>query len=199
MHGEPLSSKTYVPPQVVDAALHSWGESGRQSTFTVIGQSMEPFLFAGDELLIVHGKEDIHVGGLIAYRKGHSLVVHRLLRMVRVSGEPLMQLQGDNNDRPDPPVQPDRLVGRVVAVRRGGRSYALETPLWRGASRLIAACYRRPITLGQWAGTARRKISPDRTVSGFGRPYRLALRVCAIPARLLTFVLWKFARYDRVA
>lgn len=198
MTSEPSSIRTPVPPQVVDAALQSWGKSGRQSTFTVSGQSMEPFLFAGDELLIIHGKDNIHIGGLIAYRQGDHLVVHRLLRAFQWRGEPMMLLRGDNNDAPDPLILLDRLVGRVSAVHRGGRSYAIETPLWRAGSLLIALLDRFPITFDQWATSMRRRLLPGRPASESGRSRRVLFRVFDIPARLLTHTLWKIARHDRL-
>ncbi|HRN68437.1 MAG TPA: signal peptidase I [Promineifilum sp.] len=194
----PTDSKPPTPPAVLDAALQSWGNAGRQIVFPMSGQSMEPFLKAGDQLLITHGREHIRVGTLVAYRQDDKLIVHRLLHVFDRSREPMMLLRGDNNNYPDLLIPLDRLIGRVSAVRRGDRSYTLETPLWRGASRLIAACYRWPITLGQWAGAARRRLFPNRPVSDFGRSYRLSLRVFTIPARFLTFMLWKFARYDRI-
>ena len=187
-----LPTNTPVPPQVVDAALHHWGDSGRQSTFTVSGRSMEPCLFAGDRLLIRHGRENIHIGGLIAYRQDDTLVVHRLLRIFTLRGERVMLLRGDNNDRPDPLIPIDKLVGRATAVMREDRIYRIDTPLWRGASLLIALLARFPVTLEQWLGRMRRRWFPDRHAAA---PTRVIVRAFALPGHFLIRLLWKLSPY----
>jgi hypothetical protein len=182
----------------VDAALRYWGESGRRSIFTVSGQSMEPFLFAGDQLLIRHGGDNIHTGGLIAYRQEDSLVVHRLLRIFYLRGEKVMLLRGDNNDDPDPLIPIDKLVGCAIAVNRGGKTYQIDTPLWRWTSRLIALFARFPLTLEQWSGGLKRRWFPDYQVAGPAKAHRRKVRSFALPGRFLIFLLWKFSRYDQL-
>ena len=165
------STKAPIPAQVVDAALKQWGDSGRQSTFNVSGKSMEPFLIAGDELLIRHGWHNIHTGGLIAYRQGDSLVVHRLLRIFSLRGERVMLLRGDNNNFSDPLIPVDKLVGSVTAVTRGDRTFQIDTPLWIWASFIIAFFARFPLTLEQWIGGMRRRWFPGRRSAKIGRAH----------------------------
>lgn len=197
MSSEP-PAKASIPPHVVDAALQQWGETGRHSTFNVSGQSMEPFLFAGDQVLLRHGEDNIRIGELVAYRQGDTLVVHRLLRVFRLRGERVMLLRGDNNDYPDPLIPMDKLVGRATAVIRGGRTYRIDRPLWRWASCFLALFARFPLTLEQWVGGMRRRWLPGRPAAGSARARRLVGRVFALPGRLLTCMLWKFAPHDRV-
>lgn len=190
-----MPAKSPVPPQVVDAALRQWGDSGRESIFTISGKSMEPCLFAGDQLLIRHGRDKIKVGGLIAYRKGDSLVVHRLLRIFDLRGEKVMLLRGDNNDYPDPLVPVDRLIGRATALTREGRTYQIETPLWILASLIIAFFARFPLTLEQWVGAVWRRWFPNRHVAGVSKKHPLVMKTLALPGHFLIFLLWKFSKH----
>jgi hypothetical protein len=83
-----------------------------------------------------------------------ALVVHRYRRQTDAGHV----LQGDTCLRPDPPVEDARLVGRVIAVRRGGRARPVG---W--IDRCIGECQHLPrAVIARTSRMARRLRHRDR-------------------------------------
>src|SRR3989454_7882575 len=103
---------------------------GNRVRFRAVGASMQPTIEDG-ELITVAPVEPAAVkrGDILLYRGERGLIAHRLVGLRRsVKGEDVRYLlQGDASVDRDDPVQPGQVLGRVVAVRRGGRSRALDT------------------------------------------------------------------------
>ena len=91
---------------------------------------MQPTIEDG-ELITVAPVEPAAVkrGDILLYQGERGLIAHRLVCLRRsAKGEDVRYLlQGDASVDRDDPVQPEQVLGRVVAVRRGGRSRALDT------------------------------------------------------------------------
>jgi signal peptidase I len=124
---------------VVEATLAAWAEAGRQSRVPIEGTSMWPVLQPGDVVVVSHGRSGIHVGDVLAYRsKERAIIVHRLLR--RLPGSAL-QVAGDNRPLADPPLSPDRVLGRVMSVETAAGRFSLERPVARALGWLLARAF----------------------------------------------------------
>lgn len=116
--------------------------------FTLRGDCMLPLLEPGDEVWVRPGPLEGARGRLVAYARftgpAPELAVHRLLEDGRT--------RADARLAADPAGEAAAFMGRVVALRRGGRLAALETPrgrAWdafsRGYSRLFMAWWREGV------------------------------------------------------
>ena len=107
----------------------------------VEGRSMVPTLWTGDIVFVVKAAPDeIKEGDIIVYHAisdGH-LVIHRVVKVNRIGDNYYYVTKGDNNMLPDnmmPSLEPatgipySRVVGVVVSIEIGGRSYVLRLPL----------------------------------------------------------------------
>jgi signal peptidase I len=108
---------------------------------------MLPLIQNGDQVLVAHGTAGIRRGDVVVFRQEGQMVAHRVLRIVRKPHKvsetvslPLTTflMKGDNNFQVDPPVQGDEIVGRVVLIKRGNATIAVDTFAWRVAGRCIA-------------------------------------------------------------
>src|SRR3989442_9908103 len=103
---------------------------GNRVRFRAVGASMQPTIEDG-ELITVAPVEPAAVkrGDILLYRGERGLIAHRLVGLRRsAKGEDVRYLlQGDASVDRDDPVQPEQVLGRVVAVRRGGRGRGPDT------------------------------------------------------------------------
>ncbi len=106
--------------ELVLAAVDLMGRTGRRGTVRVCGESMEPTLRAGQLLAVDFAPEHLARGDMLIFRQGDLLLVHRLLGPARpIEGRPRLRTRGDGTLSLDPPVDLDRVIGRVVAVADG--------------------------------------------------------------------------------
>jgi hypothetical protein len=134
-----MTSEGPITDAVVDATLAAWAEAGRQSRVPIEGTSMWPVLQPGDVAVISHGRRGFRVGDVLAYRlEERAIVVHRLLRCL--PGDAL-QMAGDNRPLADPPLSPDGVLGRVVAVETTTGRFSLERPVARALGWLLAGTF----------------------------------------------------------
>jgi hypothetical protein len=102
-----------------DLAARVLLSSGRLQ-FSATGASMLPALWPGDLMTVQSaGIADIGLGEIVLFRLNRSLCLHRV---VQNTGGSLIT-RGDSVPDPDPPVQPSAILGRLVAVQRGRRSF----------------------------------------------------------------------------
>jgi signal peptidase I len=89
---------------------------------SVTGTSMFPILLSGDKVLVKRSSiEDLNAGDIIVWSdESLKLVAHRILSMEVTSTQPLITTKGDLRVEPDPPVEIDRVLGKIVAVLREG-------------------------------------------------------------------------------
>jgi hypothetical protein len=76
---------------------------------------MAPLLQPGDAVF-VRTQERYQTGDILAYRSHDQVVTHRLI--AQDAGR--MFLKGDQARRSDPPVERRSVLGRIVALERGG-------------------------------------------------------------------------------
>ena len=130
---------TQTPPDHILAATPGlWSQAGQAHWVPVQGQSMQPFLQPGDEVWVAPGLTGVRRGDVVVLATPAGLLVHRLLRAEPWSQPQRLWTQGDSNRRPDAAASAVSCLGRVLAVRRGSSTVALDTPGWRASNRLIA-------------------------------------------------------------
>ncbi len=117
-----------VKYQLALDVLRSFG----QARLPVTGASMLPSIWPGDILEVrPDGVGEILPGELVLYvREGH-LVAHRVVGIVREQGHTLLVTRGDRLKKPDPPVSPGELLGRVTWILRGNRRIVPRLTFWR--------------------------------------------------------------------
>lgn len=127
-------------PQL-DAALEMLGRGSRRIVLPIEGRSMLPTLAAGQWVAIELGRKPLERGDLVFYRQRDYRVVHRVLGPAGPGDDGLrLKTRGDGRNDLDPPLDRERVLGRVLAVRddegawrdltgAGGRLYALAVAL----------------------------------------------------------------------
>ncbi len=135
------TDNTPPPDHVLEAALDAWGQAGGRHLVPITGRSMLPLLREDDRVLVAHGWAGLKRGDVVVFRQpDRSLAAHRVLR-IHHSGQagPIFFTKGDNTPNFDPPLNASQIVGRVLSVKRGGRSMPLDTLPWRIGGWFIVA------------------------------------------------------------
>lgn len=93
----------------------------------VNGTSMSPLLMYGDSVILeTTPPETLRRGDIIAFRFDQQTITHRI-----IAREPQRILTlGDNLRQPDPPLSPEAILGRVIALEKGGRQYQISRGIW---------------------------------------------------------------------
>jgi signal peptidase I len=147
-----LESKQPPPPDyILQAALQVWDQAGGKHFIPIKGRSMLPLIQEGDQVLVIHGCADVRPGDIVVFRQEGTLVAHRVMRIQydEMRGE-VFVTRGDNVLHFDPPVNADEIVGRVLAVKRGGQTMSLATPFWRIVGKLMVAVTLPVANLYYW-------------------------------------------------
>jgi signal peptidase I len=127
-----------LPGHVLEAALDVWSQAGERHFVPITGGSMLPLIRDGDRALVAHGCTGVRQGDVIVFRHEGRLIAHRVLRIRRSEAGLTFVTKGDNASQFDPPLSADEIVGRVLAVERGGQYMSLDTAVWRMLGWLIA-------------------------------------------------------------
>lgn len=113
--------------------------------FRPAGHSMHPTIRDGEVLLVEPVVcADVHRGDVVLYRTGERVIAHRVVRVE--GGESIgysFTLRGDACRSSDEPVSAEQVLGRVVAIERGGRVLTLSRRpqnLRRVARRAASRC-----------------------------------------------------------
>jgi len=111
-------------PGTLEAASSLIKSEGLRMEIPVVGRSMEPLLFQGDHVLVEPTRRP-RTGNVVAFRRGSSLIVHRILsirgnRCLEMGDASLATTIIDLGD----------ILGLVIAVKDGGGDrYRLTGPL----------------------------------------------------------------------
>lgn len=179
--------KRDIYPQVAHSLLAEELEQERIVRLAVTGDSMAPLIRRGDTVVVKRlGSMPGTPGEILIFEEGGDYLTHRL---VACSAEGWLT-KGDALFTLDNPVDPQRVLGRVVAVERGGRERRLDGAAWQRRGRWIAALGRLQ------SGLARRWLSvctrgdPERQpglvrmlARAFAAGFRVAIRIlsgCAV-------------------
>lgn len=77
----------------------------------VLSGSMEPAVGIGD-LIVIHSQNAYREGDVVTYLDGQRLVTHRIVEIKPNS----LLTQGDANNTPDSPVDPEQVLGKMVLL-----------------------------------------------------------------------------------
>jgi hypothetical protein len=93
---------------------------------------MLPTIRDGDTLIVEPAAiGQVRVGDIVLYKSGTALIAHRVESIARKSSAAAsLRLRGDASESPDAPVLREQVIGRVVAVERGGRRIGLNDSPW---------------------------------------------------------------------
>ncbi len=150
-------------PALMRRLLASAGEL----RLVVLGTSMAPTIRPGDTVVIRPLAGALRVGDVLVYARSGQLWCHRVL----VPGRSTIT-KGDNRGRPDAPVPAAAVIGRAVALQRGGRIvelHSLPSRLAGLAVNLAAPAAALGRRLARGVGVARAPGNPARhlLVAGF--------------------------------
>lgn len=90
---------------------------------SLTGTSMFPVLLSGDKVVVKRSSlEDLRPGDIIVWSDEFlQRVAHRIISIDASATPPLITTKGDLRMGEDPPVEFDRVLGKVVAVLRDGK------------------------------------------------------------------------------
>lgn len=171
MHTE--HTQTQDRPEVSGAALPLFKEAlekAGRARMRARGSSMRPSISDGDFLVIRRcAAGELLIGDIAACEREGSLVIHRL---VGGTGSGLV-LKGDALGRPDAPVPPGNLLGRVEVIESARGNLYLDTPAAR-ALNAATLIYMLPVSalLAAW-GRLREGRAPA-PVNGAAKRLRAA-------------------------
>lgn len=128
------------------ALLHEQLAAGCAVRLHVVSASMRPLLRCGDEVQVVAVQPThLQMGDIVVVLRDGALITHRLLARDAQG----WRTRGDSCRWLDPPVADAAIVGRVVAVVRGGAVIDLQALVWRLANRLLGWVAWLETRLGQ--------------------------------------------------
>lgn len=102
---------------------------GHRVRFRAPGRSMHPTIRDGEAITVAPvAAEAVRRGDIVLYRLDRSVIAHRVAGIERDAAKGLrFMLRGDACGGRDAPVAAGQVLGRVVAVERGGRTQGLYT------------------------------------------------------------------------
>jgi signal peptidase len=107
---------------------------GKNLRIPIVGESMYPIFKRGDIIIIKPVKiEDLSVGDVVLYQSGKRMVAHRLIKKCINNGKMTFVMKGDSFPDFDPPVYPEDVIGKVIAIEREERTLRLD----RGLNKLM--------------------------------------------------------------
>jgi len=97
-------------------------------TFRALGYSMMPFIYSGDVLTVQPiGLDKLKAGHIVLFRGAmDNPVAHRVISKTFLDGGFMVQTMGDALFQPDGLVGGEKILGRIISVRRGHRVICLD-------------------------------------------------------------------------
>lgn len=132
---------------------------------SVTGASMFPVLLSGDKVLVKKtAAENLAAGDVVVWSQdSQRRIAHRVVSIDASSALPLITTKGDLCLEPDPPVEFERVLGKIVAVLRdGGVQWLKELDGKKGGPSDKAKASRQGADQLAGAGLTKRKPSYKR-------------------------------------
>lgn len=87
-------------------------------TYVIISGSMEPEINIGDIVVVKEEKNNLKVEDIISYRKGQSVITHRISQIVENDNDRVTyKTKGDNNNTEDSEkIESKEIEGKVIKV-----------------------------------------------------------------------------------
>ncbi len=121
------------PPDVFSDVSAELLRRGARVRFRATGRSMQPTILEGEAVTVEPvAPAAVTRGDIVLYRWERGVIAHRVIHIESKKAEAVTQpsvlsppscfiLRGDASLSCDTPVQPEQVIGKVVAVERGGR------------------------------------------------------------------------------
>ena len=139
--------------------------NGETITFRVLGESMHPFIREGDPIHVEQcNPRDLSMGDIITFKGDDLYLTHRVLWIVKNGNAIRLITRGDNEIAVDPPVSPNHILGKVVAIGRADRTLHLEARPWRFINRLLGVLFLMETFSILSYRLAAKKVIPFRTL-----------------------------------
>ena len=127
-----------IDPAVLGALAAELLQEGSFFQFQAHGGSMRPFIYNGETLELEGVRaEQLRRGDILLCWLGQDrLILHRLVAVRQKEGRRFLTLQGDAFGFPDGTIPQENVIGRVRAIRRGGKWLAVDGVGMRFLARL---------------------------------------------------------------
>lgn len=105
-------------------------KTGSRVRVTVTGGSMSPFIRGGEVVILKRKPISSLVPGDVIFLRtaGRQLLLHRIIRIQKAETQIVsIQTQGDANGKPDYPVVPGQVLGRVCIVEKTARFWTFQS------------------------------------------------------------------------
>jgi len=180
---------TRISQEVINYTLDLWRQAGKRSIISITGGSMVPLVLHGDQVLVSHGLNGLRTGDLIVFRQSDQVIAHRIIRIRRYGGDLVFVTKGDNSLRPDPFVNPEEIIGRVVGIVHNHRIISIDNRVWRWAGWLIAAIEFAWLKLANGFRYAYRRLFRHEPNPVISRLVRLVYLCFSLPKHVIRLLL----------
>ena len=105
-----------IPTIIVLTLIYFYSGYFRFYVIAIGSGSMEPEIKKGDVVIVDRGcnKDSLKEGQVIAYKKDNVIVVHRIVKKMKLNNSYVYYTKGDTNDNIDDfLIQKDNIVGKV--------------------------------------------------------------------------------------
>lgn len=93
------------------------------NSIKTFGNSMHPLLYDGDIVVLKKEKfESLRTNDIICFRQNNHLVTHRIIYKTEL----YVITKGDNNPTSDGKIMPEKILGRVVSIKRDRQIFSIE-------------------------------------------------------------------------
>ena len=153
-HNTITDSRGEVKNDLFLEVLRSFGEA----KLAVTGASMLPAIWPGDVLEVrQQSMGEVLPGHIVLFGREGRLFAHRVVEKTGRQDRAFLVTRGDCLGKPDPPVCPEELLGRVTTIVRGNRRIVPRLTCWgRVASWLLRRSDFCTRVLMHFSGISRR-------------------------------------------
>lgn len=120
---------TFIPPEELFDAVFQMLQDGYDAEFTVVGNSMWPFLAHKRDRVTLRKAEGrfLKKGDIVLLKTDSGYLLHRITRLKKG----MVQTTGDNNCYHDELVPVENILGRAVCFTRKGKQITCDNILYR--------------------------------------------------------------------
>ena len=124
-----LSSST-LHSYILVSLLHN-----KQARLLVTGSSMQPLILKGDWVVVEPylGVTEPQKGEIVLINRGSDFVIHRISKIT----DQEIVTKGDWARTPDPPVNPDKIIGYVVQIEKRWIKISMNCPVIKIINQVI--------------------------------------------------------------
>lgn len=133
MTGSKVNTLESIKGAIFDIRL----ETGKETQLRISGSSMRP-LINNDIVVVKHVVDGIGIGTIVAYKKEHTLIVHRVVQKSKKGNKIIYITKGDSSHQFDSEINQEELLGKIIVIKKGKLKICLDNKLWKCLGLLIA-------------------------------------------------------------